>query len=231
MERKIDTLPRHVAIILDGNGRWAKSKRMPRFYGHSAGVKNLTKISNYANSVGIKYLTVYAFSVENWSRPKKEVDYLMNLLEKNFSKIIKDGTDLRVRIIGEKDKLSEKLLKEIEAVEKKTEFNTGMTLNIAFNYGGKDEIVHACKCIIDAKEEINKENISKYLYTAQAGDVDLLIRTSGEERLSNFLLWQNAYSEMYFTKTYWPAFSKKDFDKAIVEYNKRERRFGKLKNE
>lgn len=222
-------LPNHIAIILDGNGRWAKKRLLPRTLGHKAGADNLYDLAKYANRIGLKEMTVFAFSTENWSRPKDEVDYLMKLLKTFFERLIKKmDEDIRIRIIGERENLSEDILDSIVRIEAKTKDYPGMKLNIAFNYGSKDEIVRACKDCIKNNEEITKENISKHLYVS---DVDLLIRTSGEERISNFLLWQIAYSELYFTDVYWPDFSHKELDKAIEEYNKRDRRFGGLKEE
>ena len=222
-------LPNHLAIILDGNGRWAKKRGMPRTYGHQQGVKNLIKISKYCNEIGINNLTVYAFSTENWNRPKEEVDYLMELLKSNFERLSKktDG-DVCIKVIGEKTNLREDLLEIINKVEESTKDNKGMKLNIAFNYGSRDELVHAMKSVVANGEEITKENISKYLYVR---DVDLLIRTSGECRISNFLLWQISYSEFYFTKVHWPAFNKKELDKALIDFSSRNRRFGGLKEE
>lgn len=222
-------LPNHLAIILDGNGRWAKKRGMPRIYGHQQGVKNLIKISKYCNEIGIKNLTVYAFSTENWNRPKEEVDYLMELLKSNFERLSKktDG-DVCIKVIGEKTNLREDLLEIINKVEESTKNNKGMKLNIAFNYGSRDELVHAMKSVVANGEEITKESISKYLYVQ---DVDLLIRTSGECRISNFLLWQISYSEFYFTKVHWPAFNKKELDKALIDFSSRNRRFGGLKEE
>ena len=233
MKEKIDVkelnLPNHLAIILDGNGRWAKKRGMPRTYGHQQGVKNLIKISRYCNEIGIKELTVYAFSTENWSRPKDEVDYLMKLLKDNFMNMAKKmESNICIKVVGEKDNLSIELLEIINEVEVKTKNNNGLKLNIAFNYGSRDELVHAMKEVVEQGEEINKENISKHLYVK---DVDLLIRTSGECRISNFLLWQISYSEFYFTNVHWPAFSPKELDKALVDFSSRNRRFGGLKEE
>ena len=222
----ISNLPNHVAIILDGNGRWAKKRLMPRTYGHKVGSDNLVELSKYCNRIGLKNLTVFAFSTENWKRPSDEVKYLMFLLKDIFERIFKKmDEDMRIRVIGERDNLSEDVLDVINRVEEKTKNNTGMNFNIAFNYGSRDEIIHAVKEMVDNKEEISKENLSKHLYV---GDVDLLIRTSGEQRISNFLLWQISYSELYFTDVYFPDFDSKEFDKAIETYNNRNRRFGGL---
>ena len=219
-------LPNHVAIILDGNGRWAKKRLMPRTFGHKAGADNLVELSKYCNRIGLKNLTVFAFSTENWKRPSDEVKYLMFLLRDMFERVFKKmDEDMRIRVIGERDNLSEDVLDVINRVEEKTKNYQGLNLNIAFNYGSRDEIIHSVNEMIKNGEEITKENLSKHLYV---DDVDLLIRTSGEERISNFLLWQISYSELYFTDVYWPDFDSKEFDKAIEEYNKRNRRFGGL---
>ena len=231
--KQFEKLPNHIAIILDGNGRWAKNKGLPRNIGHRQGVETLIKISRYCSEIGINHLTVYAFSTENWNRPKEEVDYLMNLLEEYFSGLDKNlrKRNIKLKVIGEKNNLSNKLLQLIDDVEQNSKYNTGMILNIAFNYGGKDEIIHAFKQMEIDKVLFTKENVDKYLYTNESGNVDLLIRTSGEQRISNFLLWQIAYAEFYFTKTYWPDFSKRELNKAIEAYQNRDRRFGGLKDE
>ncbi len=211
--KQFEKLPNHIAIILDGNGRWAKKRGLPRTAGHKMGVETLIKISRYCSEIGIKNLTVYAFSTENWNRPKEEVDYLMSLIEEYFN-----GLD-------------KKLKKIIFDVEENSKYNTGMILNIAFNYGGKDEIINAFKRMEIDKVLFTKENVDKYLYTNESGNVDLVIRTSGEQRISNFLLWQIAYAEFYFTKVYWPDFNKKELHKAIETYQNRDRRFGGIKDE
>ncbi|MBP5408384.1 MAG: di-trans,poly-cis-decaprenylcistransferase [Bacilli bacterium] len=221
-----NVLPNHVAIILDGNGRWAKKRLMPRTFGHKVGSDNLVELAKYCNRIGLKNLTVFCFSTENWSRPSDEVKFLMALLKDVFERIFKKMDEgIKIKVVGEKENLSQDILDIIEKVENKTKDNTGLNLNIAFNYGSRDEIIHAVKEMVENKEEITKENLSKHLYV---GDVDLLIRTSGEERISNFLLWQISYSELYFTDVYWPDFNSKEFDKAIEAYNKRNRRFGGL---
>ena len=230
IEEEVDfmsnVLPNHVAIILDGNGRWAKKRLMPRTFGHKAGSDNLVELAKYCNRIGLKNLTVFCFSTENWSRPSDEVKFLMALLKDVFERIFKKMDEgIKIKVVGEKENLSQDILEIIEKVENKTKDNTGLNLNIAFNYGSRDEIIHAVKEMVENKEEITKENLSKHLYV---GDVDLLIRTSGEERISNFLLWQISYSELYFTDVYWPDFNAKEFDKAIEAYNKRNRRFGGL---
>lgn len=231
--KQYENLPNHIAIILDGNGRWAKKRGLPRNLGHRQGVETLIKVSRYCADIGLKNLTVYAFSTENWNRPKEEVDYLMNLLEEYFTGLDKklNKRNIRIKVIGERNKLSERLLCIINEVQEKSKDNTGMTLNIAFNYGGKDEIVNAFKTMIKDNVIISKENVDKYLYTNESGNVDLLIRTSGEQRISNFLLWQIAYAELYFTKVYWPDFNKKELNKALEAYQNRDRRFGGLKDE
>lgn len=232
-EIKLENLniPNHIGIIMDGNGRWAKRRGMPRTYGHKAGVDNLIELSKYANSIGVKYMTVYAFSTENWSRPKDEVSYLMYLLDSTFNRLIDtiEKDNIKMKIIGEKDKLSDQLLDVIKRMEEKTKNCTGMTLFIAFNYGSRQEIVHACKEIVNEGKEISIDEIQNHLYTKDGGDVDLLIRTSGEQRISNFMLWQISYSEIYITDTYWPDFNGDCLNKVILEYNKRDRRFGGLK--
>lgn len=231
--RQYENLPNHIAIILDGNGRWAKKRGLPRNLGHRQGVETLIKIARYCSEIGIKNLTVYAFSTENWNRPKEEVDYLMNLLDEYFNGLDKklNKRNIRIKVIGDKTRLSDKLLNIIDEVQEKSKNNTGMLLNIAFNYGSKDELINTFKNMIRDNVIINKENVDKYLYTSESGDVDLLIRTSGEQRISNFLLWQIAYAEMYFTNVYWPDFTKKELNKAIEAYQNRDRRFGGLKNE
>lgn len=231
--RQFENLPNHIAIILDGNGRWAQKKGLPRNLGHRQGVETLIKISRYCSEIGIKNLTVFAFSTENWNRPKEEVDYLMNLLEEYFNGLDKNlrKRNIKLKVIGEKTNLSDKLTNIINEVQDKSKNNTGMILNIAFNYGSKDEIINAVKGIIKDNVILSKENIDKYLYTSESGNIDLLIRTSGEQRISNFLLWQIAYAELYFTKVYWPDFNKKELHKALESYQKRDRRFGGLKDE
>jgi undecaprenyl diphosphate synthase len=231
-------IPNHVAIILDGNGRWAKKRLMPRNYGHLQGAKTVEQICEDADSVGIKYLTVYAFSTENWNRPQDEVDALMKLLRKYLVDSLEraNNNNMRVRVIGEKSRLSDDIRNKIEELEDSTKENTGLNFTIALNYGSRDEIVRAVKKISeDVKtgeleaETIDETTISEYLDTKGVPDPDLLIRTSGEERLSNFLLWQLAYTEFYFTDVLWPDFNKEELIKAIQKYNERDRRFGKVK--
>lgn len=228
-------IPEHVAIILDGNGRWAKSKGMPRNYGHTMGARNVETVCQAAEELGIKYLTLYAFSTENWNRPQAEVDALMKLLESYLKNCVKtaDKNHMRVRIIGEISRLSETFQEKIRQLEESSAKNTGLNLTIAINYGSRDEMLRAMKHMFAdcASGKLNAEAIdeacfSSYLDTRDIPDPDLLIRTSGEQRLSNYLLWQLAYSEFYFTDVPWPDFHKKELEEAIAAYNKRERRFG-----
>ncbi len=228
-------VPEHIAIILDGNGRWAKSKGMPRTYGHTVGAKNVETICRAANEMGVKYVTMYAFSTENWSRPDDEVKALMKLLGEYVKTCMKTAKkdNLRVRFIGDLTKLDAKL---IQAIEELTEYSsqfTGLTLTIAINYGSRDEIVRAISKLASdikgdkvATEDINEELISGYLDTKDIPDPDFMIRTSGEQRLSNYLLWQLAYAEFYFTEVPWPEFTPEELKKAIEEYDRRNRRFG-----
>ena len=233
-------IPQHVAIILDGNGRWAKSKGMPRTYGHKAGAKNVETIARVAGEMGIKYLTFYAFSTENWNRPDSEVDALMKLLENYLHPCIKtaDKNNLRVRVIGDITRLTPKFQQKIKELEEASAHYDGLNLTIAINYGSRDEMIRGMKkMIVDhdagklALDDINDSVFSSYLDTAGLPDPDLMIRTSGEQRLSNYLLWQLAYSEFYFTEVPWPDFNKEELEKAVLAYNKRDRRFGGLKEE
>lgn len=217
--------PSHVAIILDGNGRWANKRGLPRNIGHYNGAINLFKIANHANKLGVKLLTVYAFSTENWNRPEEEVNYLMQkpleYLNKNLDKI-KD-INYKIIFVGRRTKLPNVTLEVVNKLEESTKDNQGMTLQIAFDYGSKEEIINAFNQI---DKPFTEEKIKDHLYVKE--DVDLLIRTSGEMRLSNFLLWQNAYAEFIFVKKHWPAFTTRDLEKSIKIFNKRNRRFGKL---
>lgn len=226
-------IPNHVAIIIDGNGRWAKEKGKSRLEGHDAGNENIKKISKYALEKGVKYLSIYAFSTENFKRNKDEVKHLMDLFILTFHKekdfFIKNN--IKVIFSGRDEPLPKRVIKARDKLIELTKDNTGGTLNLCLNYGGRAEIVDATKKIIESglkPEEITEEVFSKYLYQ-DLPDIDLMIRTSGELRLSNFLLWQNSYAEFYFPETYFPDFSTEDFDKAIIEYNKRDRRFGNAK--
>lgn len=226
MEKNIN-IPKHIGIIMDGNGRWAKSKNRPRVFGHKAGAAALRKIVEHCRRIGVEYLTVYAFSTENWKRSQEEVNALMTLFKTYINserKMLLDN-NVRFMVSGRKEGVSESLLNAIKKLQEETSKDYKMTLNIAFNYGGRAEIIDAVKKIKDSQEEITEEIFSKYLYN-DLPDPELIIRTSGEFRISNFLLWQIAYSEFYITDTYWPDFDEKELEKAIYSYNKRERRFG-----
>ncbi len=229
-------IPQHVAIILDGNGRWAKAKGMPRNYGHVQGAKNVERICEDAYHMGIKYLTVYAFSTENWRRSEDEVNALMTLLRNYMKTCVKTAkkNHMRVRVIGDKKGLAQDIQDSIANLEKESRDQDGLNFTIAINYGSRDEICRAVKKITEEgirPEEITEDVISNHLDTAGIPDPDLLIRTSGEQRLSNYLMWQLAYTEFYFTDMPWPDFSKKELTKAIEKYNQRDRRYGGLKEE
>lgn len=230
-------IPNHVAIIMDGNGRWAKKRMMPRNYGHTQGSKNVEKICEIAYKMGIQYLTVYAFSTENWKRPKEEVDALMKLLQTYLENSIKTSTknNMCVRIIGDKTKLNEDIKRSIVALEEASKNNTGLKFQVAINYGSRDEIIRAVKALTeDIKEKkieidhIDEKMFSDYLDTRDIPDPDLVIRTSKEQRLSNFLLWQSAYTEFYFADILWPDFDKKELMKAVEYYSSRTRKFGAI---
>ena len=230
-------IPQHIAIILDGNGRWAKAKGMPRNYGHTAGAKNVETVCQAAHDLGVKYVTMYAFSTENWNRPEGEVEALMKLLESYLKNCIKtaDKNNMRVRVIGDTTRLSERFQERIRELEAASAKNDGLNLQIAINYGSRDEMTRAMRRMSEdvaagkrKPEEITESVSEEYLDTAGIPDPDLLIRTSGELRLSNFLLWQLAYSEFYFTDVPWPDFHKEELERAIEAYNKRDRRFGGL---
>ena len=230
-------IPNHVAIILDGNGRWAKKRGLKRSLGHKAGFDNLKKLSDYIFSKGVKTLSVFAFSTENFKREKEEVDYLMDLLVKKFKQLISKKNNVKIVFSGRKDNLREDVIKAINEIEDKTKDKTEHLFNICFNYGGRADIVDATRKIaldykngIIEENDINEELISKYLYNS-ISDIDLLIRTSGEVRISNFMLYQSAYAEMYFPVTLFPDFNKDEFDIALDVYNKRDRRFGGIKDE
>ena len=236
-EKKLEKIPTHVAIIMDGNGRWAKKRNMPRVKGHYEGMQTVKKITKYASKLGIKYLTLYAFSTENWARPKEEVSYLMDLPEKMFTSFMPElmENNVKVEVIGVVEKLPENTRKAVEDAVEQTKNNTGLKLIFALNYGSKDEIVTAVKRIAQGVanneykvEEIDEQLISDNLFTKDTPDPDLLIRTSGEQRISNFLLWQIAYSEFIFTKVAWPDFVEEELYKALLEYQSRDRRFGGL---
>lgn len=231
-------VPQHIAIILDGNGRWAKKKGMPRNYGHAQGSKNVERICEDAYKLGVKYLTVYAFSTENWSRPKSEVDALMKLLRNYMKTCLKtaDKNRMKVRVLGDKTALDDDIRTRIEELEEATKHNDGLNFQIALNYGSRDEMLRAmrrmcadCENGALAADQIDEAVFESYLDTHDIPDPDLLIRTSGEQRLSNYLLWQLAYSEFYFTDVLWPDFTKEELIKAIEHYNSRDRRFGGVK--
>lgn len=237
-------LPEHIAIIMDGNRRWAKGKGLTTKEGHKEGSKNLERIAIFCNEIGIKYLTVYAFSTENWKRTKEEVSALMFILRANLDAMLKrlDLKNIKIRVIGEKENIPEDILVKINKLVEKTKNNTGLNLNIAFNYGGRAELVNATKVIAEKVkngeikiEDINEDMIANSLYTANQPDPDLMIRTSRELRTSNFLPWQLTYSEFYFPDKHWPEFSNEDLMEAIKVYQKRNRRFGgrpeEVKNE
>ncbi len=222
-------LPKHVAIIMDGNGRWAKKRGLPRTYGHKVGTENVRKIVKYCSKIGVEYLTVYAFSTENFKRPKDEVSALMKLLVQYFKKETAELREngVRLNVIGDISEFSEIVQEAIRDGIEKTKDCKKLVFSIALAYGARAEMVNAVKRILaDNVSEINEETISKYLYTFDLPDPDLIIRTSGEQRLSNFLLYQAAYSEFYFTDVLWPDFDEKEFDKAISEFSKRNRRYG-----
>ena len=233
-------IPQHVAIILDGNGRWAKSKGMPRNYGHAQGAKNVETICREAWNMGIKYLTVYAFSTENWKRPDDEVAALMKLLRNYMKNCLKtaEKNHMRVRVIGDKTALDEDIRQRIDEMEQASAGNDGLNFQIAINYGSRDEMVRAMKRMAADRDagklgidDITEETFSSYLDTAGIPDPDLLIRTSGEQRLSNYLLWQLAYTEFYFTEVHWPDFTKEELVKAVEAYNHRDRRYGGVREE
>ena len=226
-------IPTHVAIVLDGNGRWAKKKHMPRTYGHKNGAENVVDICLYAKKRGVKYMTLYAFSTENWKRPAEEVNYLMKLVIKFIeSKLdILMEENCKLNFIGDLEKLPASTKEICIRAMEDTKDNDDITLNIALNYGGRDELVHAFKLMLDdgiSKEDITEDMISSYLYTKDQPDPDFLIRPGGELRLSNFLIYQLAYAEFYFTDTLWPDFDRKAFDEALEEFSRRNRRYGAL---
>lgn len=228
-------IPEHVAIIMDGNGRWANKRSLPRVAGHRAGMKAVKSVVKAADEIGVRYITMYAFSTENWKRPRDEVDFLMKLpqefLSTELDELIERG--VRIRMLGSKDELPSHTLQALLEAEEKTKDNQGLQLNFALNYGGRDEIAKAFSMMAAQvkagelqPEQLNEELISNYLYTSEIPDPDLLIRTSGEIRLSNFMLWQLAYTELWFTDVLWPDFTREHFYQAIVEYQGRARRYG-----
>ena len=232
----MERIPQHVAIIMDGNGRWAKSKGSDRIFGHREGVDSVDKVMEAASDLGVKYITLYAFSTENWNRPEQEVNALMEILSQALKKYIEkiSKNNVRLMVVGDKSRLSQLTLSNLSEAEKMTEMNTGLTMILAISYSSRWEIVEAAKRIASEVkagslnvDQINEKVFSDHLATAGIPDPDLLIRTSGELRISNFLMWQLSYSELYFTPVSWPEFKKEQFFEAIIDYQKRERRFGK----
>jgi undecaprenyl diphosphate synthase len=231
--KKKTPLPTHIAIIMDGNGRWAQKRGLPRFEGHQAGVENLRSVIKYFTKLKLKYLTLYGFSTENWKRPKAEIDGLLNLLreaiDKEMLELHKNG--IRIRHLGRREKLPTGLQQAIARAVELTKDNKGMTVSFAFDYGGRAEILDAVRKIVKEgipPKDINEQLFGSHLYTAGLPEVDLVIRTAGELRLSNFLIWQTAYSEYYFAEVFWPDFDSKEIDKALLAYSQRQRRFGAL---
>jgi undecaprenyl diphosphate synthase len=233
-----NNIPKHVAIIMDGNGRWAKERGLPRSAGHRAGINRVKEIIKAASELGVKVVTLFAFSTENWSRPKKEINLLMralnNFLDREINEL--DKNNIRLMVIGQDKPTPQYLLAKIKKAKERTKDNTGLIFVLALNYGSRQEIVDAVKKFTNAVikdkanlEDLDMENFSNYLYTAGLPDPDLLIRTSGQMRISNFLLWQLSYTELYFPRKYWPDFGKEDLEKAIDIYQRRERRFGKIR--
>ena len=231
-------VPHHIAIIMDGNGRWAEARGLPRAFGHREGVKRVKEIIKGACELGIKVLSIFAFSTENWNRPKEEIDMLMRFLENYLKSSAKDfkKKNIRLNVMGRRDRIPARLTKEIEHAIKSTKDNSGFILNLALDYGGRFEIINAVKTIAkEARQDlsfdiakITEEYFSRHLYTNNLPDPDLLIRTSGEERISNFMLWQLSYTELYFSEKFWPDFKKMDLEEAIELFNKRKRRFGRI---
>ena len=227
---KVDERLQHIAFIMDGHGRWAERRGMPRRYGHRYGADTFKKIVRYCGDIGIKYVTVYAFSTENWSRPEKEVNSIMRLLDKYLDECEKSFKEynIKMKVIGDVSRLDASLSQKIQRIEEITKDNA-LTLSIAINYGGKDELVHAVNNLIaEGKKDVTAKDIESQLYTAGIPDPDLIVRTAGEMRLSNFLMWQSAYSEFYFTDTLWPDMTSKDIDLAVEEFYSRQRRYGKV---
>jgi len=230
INHSVNLKPKHIAIIMDGNGRWAKEQGLNRTVGHEKGASTVRDITIHCSKIGIEYLTLYAFSTENWNRPKIEVEFLMKLLERYFKSELKVylENNVKFKAIGDLSKFSSKLQSIIKDTEDKTSSCSGLTQVLALNYGSRDEIVRAVKKLNNNNLEVNEENINSSLDTSFMSDVDLLIRTSGEVRISNYLLWQSAYAEMFFTQTYWPEFTSNELDDIISDFNKRDRRFGGL---
>ena len=231
----INRIPKHIAIIMDGNGRWAKARNLPRTMGHKAGVKTVKKIIKESNRLGVKYVTLYAFSTENWKRPKEEVSALMKILVQFLKQEINElhANGVVVNVLGDISRLPKECIEEVTKVHEKTKNNTGIVMNIALNYGGRDEIIRATKLVVEDVlagkldiNDLNEDKMNTYLYTKGMPDPDMIIRPSGEKRLSNFLLWQCAYSEFYYSNINWPDFTEEDLQKAIYDYQNRDRRFG-----
>ncbi|USG67960.1 isoprenyl transferase [Brevibacillus ruminantium] len=232
---KDGVIPNHIAVIMDGNGRWAKARNLPRIAGHRSGMKTVKEIVRASDEIGVKYLTMYAFSTENWKRPREEVDFLMKLPQEFLSTELEELVErnVRIRMVGSKEELPAHTIKALETAEMRTRGNTGLQLNFALNYGGRKEIAIAVKDIVTRiqageidLDQLNEEMISRHLYTSDIPDPDLLIRTSGELRLSNFMLWQLAYTELWFTDVLWPDFTREHLYQAIAEYQGRARRYG-----
>jgi undecaprenyl diphosphate synthase len=227
-EVDFDNLPRHIAIIMDGNGRWAKKRGLPRTSGHSAGAEQFRTVATYCKDIGIEYLTVYAFSTENWRRPQEEVDTIMALLDKYLREAIErmERDKVKMKFFGDTSVLSPKLCELIDRTAEISKRFDGCQVNICVNYGGRDEIVRAAKALAEKGGEITEQSLNGEMYSAGIPDPDLIIRPGGEKRVSNFLLWQGAYSELYFTDTLWPDFGKTELNRAIAEYQNRDRRYG-----
>ena len=232
-ERVPENIPCHVAIIMDGNGRWARARNLPRLAGHRAGTENLRRVLEACTELGIEYLTIYAFSTENWERPEAEVRGLMNILEdvidRELEELHRNGVQLRH--LGRLERLKPELQRKVQAAVELTKDNTSLVLNIAWNYGGRDEIIYAIQSLMKddvQPDQVTEELVNQYLYTKGCPDPDLIIRTSGEFRVSNFLIWQGAYSEWYVTPTFWPDFGREELLKALHEFSSRERRFGRV---
>ena len=231
-------VPRHIAIILDGNGRWAKKRGLPRTAGHMAGAETFRRIATYCRSIGVEYLTVYAFSTENWKRPEEEVGTIMKLLWRYLDEAIRtmEKDHIRMKVFGELARLSPQLREMVDRTDEISQHYQGFQANICLNYGGRDEIIHAARRYArdyaegKVQGELSEEQFGNYLYSAGIPDPDLLIRPGGEMRISNFLLWQCAYAEFYFTDVLWPDFTPEELDKAIAEFNRRDRRYGGVKN-
>ncbi|MBE6048660.1 MAG: isoprenyl transferase [Clostridium sp.] len=234
----MDRIPKHIAIIMDGNGRWAKSRNLPRTLGHKAGIESIRRIVKEGDRLGVKYMTFYAFSTENWKRPVEEVSALMKLLVQYLKQEIDelDKRNVKINVLGDISRLPQECIEEINKSTKRTSGNTGLVMNFALNYGGRDEITRAMKTIAEEVknekirvEDITQDLIEKHLYTAGMPDPDVIIRPSGEQRLSNFLLWQCAYSEFWYSDVNWPDFSEQDLQRAILDYQSRDRRYGGIK--